>query len=154
MARLESFEPAEQKRLRDLPCPEFKTNPRVSGPPLKKRRVAIISTAGLHRRDDRPFTAQPGDIYRIIPGDVKAEDLVMSHVSVNFDRSGFEQDWNLVFPVDRLNEMVNEGVIESVAGYHYSFMGAVDPVNWEDEARRLAALLKNDGVNAALLIPV
>ena len=154
MARLESFEPAEQKRFNELPCPVFTTRPWVTGPPLNKRRVAIISTAGLHRREDRPFTTEPGDVYRIIPGDVKAEDLVMSHVSVNFDRSGFEQDWNLVFPIDRLKEMVNDRIIESVASYHYSFMGAVDPVNWEKDARKLASLLKNDGVNAAFLIPV
>jgi D-proline reductase (dithiol) PrdB len=154
MARLESFDLAEQKRLRELPCPAFTTSPWVTGPPLNKRRVAIVSTAGLHRREDRPFTSDPGDIYRIIPSGVKAEDLVMSHVSVNFDRSGFERDWNLVFPLDRLNEMVKDGTIGSVASYHYSFMGAVDPAQWEKEAKKLARILKNDGVNAVLLIPV
>jgi D-proline reductase (dithiol) PrdB len=36
--------------------------------------------------------------YRVISGDGSASDLVMSHVSVNFDRTGFQQDLNVVFP--------------------------------------------------------
>lgn len=27
----------------------------------------------------------------------------MSHLSINFDRTGFQQDINVVFPIDRLN---------------------------------------------------
>jgi D-proline reductase (dithiol) PrdB len=30
---------------------------------------------------------------------------VISHISINFDRTGFEEDWNVVFPLDRLNEL-------------------------------------------------
>jgi D-proline reductase (dithiol) PrdB len=78
----------------------------------------------------------------------------MSHVSTNFDRSGFQQDWNVLFPLDRLRELRDQGVIGSVAEYHYSFMGAHDPVPMESTARSLAALLKKDSVDAALLIPV
>ena len=40
-----------------------------------------------------------------IPGDASAADLVMSHASVNFDRSGFQSDWNVVFPLDRLRDL-------------------------------------------------
>ena len=36
--------------------------------PLSRCRVAIVTTAGLHRRGDRPFG--PGDqTYRIVPSD-------------------------------------------------------------------------------------
>ena len=135
-------------------CPTFESRPWVEGGPLSKRRVAIISMAGLHRPEDRPFTRDSGDYYRIIPGDVKASDLVMSHISVNFDRSGFQQDWNVVFPIDRLMELTKEGVIGSVAGFHYSFMGADDPLKWEQQGRFLAGLLKKDRVDAVLLIPI
>jgi hypothetical protein len=40
----------------------------------------------------------------------------------------FQEDWNVVFPLDRLNELAAEGTIGSVAATHYSFMGATDPV--------------------------
>lgn len=154
MARLELMSDQERKHLEDLQCPTFETNPWVEGPTLSERRVAIISTAGLHRRDDRPFTFDPGDYYRIIPGDIKAADLMMSHVSTNFDHSGFQQDWNVLFPIDRLQELAEEGIIGSVAGFHYSFMGAVDPLQMELDARNLAGIIKKDNVDALLLIPV
>ena len=97
MARLEQMHKQMRSHILKTPLPRFDTVPWVTGPPLDKRRVAIISTAGLHRRDDRPFTFEPGDNYRVIPSDIAANDLVMSHFSTNFDRSGFQQDWNLVF---------------------------------------------------------
>ena len=78
----------------------------------------------------------------------------MSHVSTNFDRTGFQLDLNTIFPLDRLNEMANEGMIGSLASYHYSFMGATDPTQMEDEARTLAGIMKKDGVDAVLLVPV
>jgi D-proline reductase (dithiol) PrdB len=28
----------------------------------------------------------------------------MTHISTNFDRTGFQQDWNVVFPLARLWE--------------------------------------------------
>ena len=90
----------------------------------------------------------------VIPGDIGTSDLVMSHTSVNFDRTGFQQDLNVVFALDRLNELADEGVIGSVAGFHYSFMGATDPREMEPTARHLAGLLKEDAVNAVLMVPV
>jgi len=154
MVRLEQMDEAERKLYEELNCPTFETRPWVDGPPLSGRRVALISTAGLHRRGDRPFTLDPGDYYRIIPGDIEVNDLVMTHISASFDRSGFQQDWNVVFPINRLRELAEEGVIGSVADFHYSFMGAHDPMPMEQDARRLAGLLKNDGVDAVLLLPV
>ena len=82
----------------------FDARPWVKPPPLKQCRIAIVTTAGVHRKGDRPFGPGATD-YRIIPGDTKAADLVMSHQSVNFDRTGFQEDHNVAFPIDRLNEL-------------------------------------------------
>lgn len=153
MAKLEEMPEPMRSHLANLPCPTFETRPWVSGPPLAQRRVAIISTAGLHRRSDRPFEDMAGD-YRIISKESTAKDLVMTHLSTNFDRTGFQQDWNVVFPLDRLRELAADGSIGSVADYHYSFMGAADPAEMGDSARKLAGLLKGDRVDAVLLVPV
>jgi D-proline reductase (dithiol) PrdB len=131
----------------------FDARPWVKPPPLHKARIAIVTTAGVHRRNDRPFGPNATD-YRIIPGDTKASDLVMSHQSVNFDRTGFQEDHNVVFPIDRLTELASRGVIGSVAALHYSFMGATQIRALEDKARELARLLKADAVDAVLLTPV
>ena len=140
-------------KLKD--CAGFDARPWVQPPPLAKCRVAIISTAGLHPRGDRPFgpSATATD-YRIIRGDTPATDLVMSHQSVNFDRTGFQEDHNVAFPLDRLNELARDGVIGSVAEFHYSFMGAAPIRKIEPKARELAGLLRKDHVDAVLLSPV
>lgn len=153
MARLDRMPEPIRSHLANLPCPSFETQPWVTGPPLARRRVSLISTAGLHRRGDRPFEGMTGD-YRVIPGAIEAKDLVMTHISTNFDRTGFQQDWNVVFPLDRLREIAAEGLIGGVADFHYSFMGATDPAEMEPAARNLAVLLKGDQVDAALLVPV
>ena len=78
----------------------------------------------------------------------------MSHLSINFDRTGFQQDVNVVFPIDRLHELVRDGMIGSAADYHYAFMGAAPIRQLEPRARQLAGLLKRDRVDAVLLTPV
>ena len=153
MVRLEIYQEEERRHLLDLPCPTFDHTPFVSGVVPGRARVAVISTAGLHRRSDRPF--QLGEAgYRVIPRNTDPAELVMSHVSTNFDRTGFQMDLNMVLPLDRLQELADRGVIDSVAEFHYSFMGATDPTPMEAEARKLAGVLKQDRVTCALLVPV
>ena len=153
MARLSDFPEPSRSRMANLECPTFSTRPWVTGPPLARRRVALVSTAGLHVRGDRPFGLGASD-YRVIPGGLPAGELVMSHVSVNFDRAGFAQDLNVVFPLDILGKLADRGVIGSVADRHYSFMGATPPEKMAPTARELAGLLKADQVDAVFLVPV
>ena len=133
--------------------PEFETTPLADGPPLAERRIALISTAGLHRKDEMPFVADSGE-YRIIPDDADMDDLVMSHISTNFDRTGFYRDLNVVFPIDRLRELRDAGIIGSVASRHFAFMGATLPHVMEPLARDLAGVMHEDGVDGIVLCPV
>ena len=153
MTRLTDLPAGQAKRLAELECPDFATRPWVSGPPLSARRVAIVSSAGLVRRGENPFRGRDAD-YRAIPSDTRAADLLISHISINFDRTGFQEDWNVVFPLDRLRDLEREGAIGSVADMHYSFMGATDPVQMEAHARDVAGRFKRDGVDAVILPPV
>lgn len=151
--RLHDLPEVEAKLLRRVECPTYDDTPALAGKQLGERRVVIISTAGLHKRGDRPF--RPGDgSYRVISAETPANELVMSHISVNFDRTGFQQDLNVVFPIDRLRELAADGSVGSMASVHYSFMGAFPPAAAEPHAQHLAGLLKADKVDAALLVPV
>ena len=151
--RLSDMPEVEGNHLRRIECSTYDDTPALPGKTLAERRVAIISTAGLHKRGDRPF--RPGDgSYRVIPAETAANELVMSHISVNFDRTGFQQDLNTAFPIDRLRELVADGRVGSMATVHYSFMGAFPPAAAEPHARHLAGLLKADKVDAVLLVPV
>jgi D-proline reductase (dithiol) PrdB len=151
--RLSDLPAANAKRLAELECPDFATRPWVEGPPLSARRVAIVSSAGLVVRGEPPFRGRDPD-YRVIPGATRPDQLLMSHISINHDRTGFQEDWNVVFPLDRLNELAAAGTIGSVAATHYSFMGATDPIQMEGYAREVAGRLRQDKVDAVILSPV
>ena len=153
MVRLTDLPPAQAKRYSELECPSFDTTPWVDGPPLARRRVAIVASAGLVVRGEKPFRGGDGD-FRAIPATTRADQLLFSHISINLDRTGFQEDWNVVFPLDRLNELAADGVIGSVAATHYSFMGATDPKLMVGHARTVAGRLKQDRVDAVLLSPV
>lgn len=158
MVRLVDLSEADRDNmLKKIPAlPHFTKRYWACGPRLSQRRVAVVTTAGVHTRGDRPFgTGSASMDYRVIPADVSASELVMSHMSPNFDRSGFQQDWNVAFPIDRLKELARDRIVGSVAAFHYSFMGAVSPVTkFEPKARELARLLRADNVDAVLLSPV
>jgi D-proline reductase (dithiol) PrdB len=153
MVRLSDLPPEYADGLRKLPMPEFDSTPWKPGPELKSARVAIVTTAGLHRASDPKFAGGSGD-YRILPLNLDYGELTQSHVSVNFDRSGFQQDVGVVLPLEHLKQMAASGEIGSVAQWHYSFMGATDPTRMVESAPEVARLLKQDGVDAAILVPV
>ena len=146
--------PDEQRDMivnQDLP--NYQNTPCVKGSALSQRKIAIITTAGLHRRDDDVFTPGIGE-YRIIPDNTDMNDLIMSHVSTNFDRTGFQLDLNVVFPIERLRELKKNGEIGEIASYHYSFMGATPPMAHEQVSKDLASLLKSDKVDGVVLAGV
>ena len=55
MARLEDISEGERELMKTLPLPSFDTTPFVKGKPLSQRRVSILSTAALQKRDDKVF---------------------------------------------------------------------------------------------------
>lgn len=135
---------------RDLP--DFGEPSWTPPPPRDSRRVSIVSTAGLIHRGDRPFGFGSAD-YRIIDRE-DDRDLLMTHISTNFDRSGFVQDHEVVFPIKRLEEAAASGAIGSVARYHYTFMGATSPEQMRPAALQVARAMLSEGANVALLVPV
>lgn len=154
MVRLADLSDAERDHIMGKELPAYESAPWAQGPPLAERRVALITTAGLHRAGDDAFSFVDLS-YRVIPGDTDLAGLTMTHSSVHFDRTGFREDVNVVFPLDRLRELAAEGVIGSVADHHYSLMGAGWPPEMiEPTCDELARLLKADGVDAVCLVPV
>jgi len=138
--------------LANIPCGDYPTTPGVRSKPLNEMRIGIISTAGLMHRGEKPFSFGAVD-YRILDSDSDT-DIMMSHISTNFDRSGFVADHNLVLPIDRLKEKAKDGEIGSVARYHYSFMGATEPEKMKSAAEQLITTLKGDEVDGLILVPV
>lgn len=146
---------SQMRQLVDgIPVPEFDSTAFTAPPPLRDASVAIVTTAGLHTREDSGW--RPGDqSFRVIGAHER--DLRLGHWSPNFDRSGLAADLNVVFPIDRLHEMAGEGAIGNVAPHHLSFMGAQDETMTTirmDTGPAAAKLLRSDGVDVVLLTPV
>jgi D-proline reductase (dithiol) PrdB len=153
MARLEDIPEPTRTGVANIPCPAFDTTPFVAGPKLDQRRVAIVSSAALIHRGDKPFPFGSGE-YRAVPGSWDTKDILISHVSINFDRAGYQRDINVVYPIDRLRDLAAEGTIASVADTHFTVMGSTDPAAMVESADGIAAALKADRVNAVVLCPV
>ena len=133
----------------------FDDVPWTTPKPLHESRVAIVTTAGLRVENNADWNA--GDQgFTQIPDD--AEYLTLAHYSPNFDRVGWVLDKNVVFPIDRLYELAEDGIIGSVAKTHISFMGAQPDHTLEtirlDSGPAAAKLLADDEVDLVLLTPV
>ncbi|HKP87249.1 MAG TPA: glycine/sarcosine/betaine reductase selenoprotein B family protein [Blastocatellia bacterium] len=91
---------------------------------LSRATVAIVTAAGVHRKDQDAFNIadELGDLtYRVIGQDDQASDLMVTHH--HYDHSDADKDINVVFPVDALRELANEGFVGGVARLHVGFMG-------------------------------
>ena len=124
--------------------------------PLSECRVAFLSTSGVQTKDSLPFdTVHPiGDLtFRRVPSDAKPEDLVIHQLK--YPTSGADRDLNVIFPIERLQELVAEGVLGELAPSFYTFIGYnMDPVSLEATlAEEVAQALVNDEVDVALAAP-
>lgn len=89
--------------------------------PLNQMKFALVTTAGVHLKSQEPFDLEGDESFRVIPGDVQASDLMVTHPQ--YDHSDADKDINCVFPIDRLRELVQAGVIGGVANKHLGYMG-------------------------------
>jgi len=155
MPRLDRLPEANRKNLLNLPMQANDSAPFTRlAKPLTACRLAIVTTAGLHRRGDTPFG--PGEqTYRVIPADTPAADIVQSHTSLGFDRTAIMRDVNISYPIDRLRELVDRRALGGLAPNGYSFMGAQRELTKgaNETGPEVAGRLRADGADAVLLTP-
>ena len=153
MVRISDLHQAGQKGAEALECPAFPGLQPVSPVAREQRKLALVSSAGLVKRGDAPFKG--GDAgYRVFDNTVANEDILISHVSVNFDRTAAYRNIETIFPRQLSQQLVESGDIGAVAEEHYSFMGATDPKMMEETAAEAAQQMLAQGVNTAVLLPV
>ena len=129
--------------------------------PLAESTVALVSTAGVARNDDRPFDQEGerrdpwwGDpSFRAIPIGTTEKDVRLYHMHID-PRFG-ESDLDVVLPMRRLTELAAEGFVGRAAATHYSLMGYIlDPTELvERTAPAIAERLRGERVDAAALVP-
>ena len=129
--------------------------------PLGDCTVALVSTAGVARNDDRPFD-QDGErrnpwwgdpSFREIPLGTTEHDVRLYHLHID-PRFG-EADLDVVLPMRRLSELAQQGVVGRAAARHYSLMGYIlDPrVLVNETAPAIGGCMRADGIDAAALVP-
>jgi D-proline reductase (dithiol) PrdB len=126
--------------------------------PLAEATIALVTTAGVHRRADPPFDMQDPDgdpSYRVIPADAPREELTITHRY--YDHSAADRDLNVVLPIDRLRELRDEGRVGAIGPRIYGFMGHIDGRHVrtlvDRTAPEVAERLVADGVDAVVLTP-
>lgn len=126
--------------------------------PIARLRIALVTTAGVHRVADEPFDMNDADgdaSYRVIPKETPSGSLRITHDY--YDHRDADKDVNIVFPLERLWEFAEEGIIGEVAPFHYSFMGHIDGRHvsrlLHETAPEVAQQLKREHVDAVVLTP-
>ncbi len=130
--------------------------------PLSELRLSVVSSAGIARRDDRPFDSDGerrdpwwGDpSWRRIPSDTRTGDVRLDHLHID-TRLG-EEDLDTVMPLERAEELCAEGFLGKLAPSHYSFMGyLLRPETFlERSVSEMIDRMHAEEVDAVLLVPV
>jgi D-proline reductase (dithiol) PrdB len=130
--------------------------------------VALFTTGAIHKKN-QPGWISEGQTYdeavrdvraalerfpslRLIERDTPVSELIVSHIA--FDISAAQRDINVIFPLERFQELAVEGYIRQLAPLNYSMQGLTNLQRLEQEyAPRWAAEIKAAGIDAVFLTP-
>jgi D-proline reductase (dithiol) PrdB len=118
---------------------------------LSNSIFALVSTAGVHLKEQEPYNVEGDNTWRLIPGDVQASQLIVTHE--HYDHRDADQDINCVFPIDRLREFAAEGIIGGVSDTHLGFMGFSLQLRdlYERAAPEMAKIMLRSQADAVIL---
>ncbi len=124
--------------------------------PLSECRLVFISTSGVQPKGSMPFdTVHPvGDYsFRRVPSASRPDELEIHQLK--YPTASANRDLNVIFPLDRLRELADEGVIGGLAENFYTFIGYnMDPERLERTlAEDIAAAVSEEGADIALAAP-
>ena len=124
--------------------------------PLSESRLTFVSSAGVQPKGTIPFdVVHPvGDYsFRRVPSDLTPADLEIHQIK--YPTHNAHRDLNVIFPIERLQELVTEGVIGGLTPNFFSFIGYnMDPERLEAKlAEEIAKAVVADEADVALLCP-
>ncbi|MBA2619591.1 MAG: hypothetical protein H0U87_00155 [Acidobacteria bacterium] len=124
--------------------------------PLSESRLTFVSTAGVQPKGTLPFdTVHPvGDYtFRRVPSNSKPSALEIHQLK--YPIIGAKRDLNVIFPIERLQELVNEKIIGELTPNFFSFVGYnMDAERLEQTlAENIAYAVEAEKSDACLLAP-
>jgi D-proline reductase (dithiol) PrdB len=114
-------------------------------------KIALVSTAGVHLKSQEAYNPESDESFRLITGDFSAADLMFTHA--HYDHEDADKDPNVMYPIDRLKELVAEGVIGGVANKHIGMMGYSMKLKqvYEETVPAIAKEINRSNADAVLL---
>jgi D-proline reductase (dithiol) PrdB len=136
--------------------------------PLHEATIALFSSAGIYLDDQEPYypaeltyeqairdvrkTRERIPSLRVIPAETPEDRLRVGHIG--YDIRAAQKDINVIFPLTRFRELVQERFIGALAERNYSYHGLTNiPRLVQESAPQWAQMLKDDGVDAVFLTP-
>jgi D-proline reductase (dithiol) PrdB len=122
--------------------------------PLARSRLALVASGGIYVAGQVAFHHKDDTSLRAIPTTVRTRELRVTHFA--YDKTEARSDPNVVFPIDTLRALTEEGFIGELAAHAYTFMGGIYStrrVRGELVPRITQALLA-EKADLALLVPV
>ena len=124
--------------------------------PLSECRLGFVSTSGVQLKGSMPFdVVHPiGDYtFRRIPSGTNPRDLEIHQIK--YPTSGANKDVNVVYPIQRLQELAADGVVGGLTENFFSFIGYnMDPQHLADSlAGDLADAFEEEQADIVLAAP-
>ena len=134
----------------DIPWTPYKGAP-------SEQTFAIVTSGGLYlKKNQAPYDTVSihGDTsFRELPKTVRQEDLGIAHA--HYDHSLAEQDFNIIFPLQRLIELEKEKIIGRLAETNYSFSYVNDVATLVNNTiPELIMRIRSQAIDVLFLVPV
>ncbi len=122
---------------------------------LRDARATFVTTAGLRLKTQREFAAdrtRGSAEWREISMYAESEEFAFDFT--NYDPTAAEEDINVLAPVDRLKELVDQGVLAGVGETFFSFFGLCQKLDaLKESAAAVAERMRASEVGVAFLFP-
>lgn len=124
--------------------------------PLSESRLTFVSSAGIQPKGTLPFdVVHPvGDFsFRRVPSSAKPADLEIHQIK--YPTNGAAKDLNVIFPIERLQELAEEKFIGALTDNFFSFIGYnMNPSGFEQTLTEdIADAVEEEKADAVLLCP-
>ena len=122
--------------------------------PVAESRVALIASGGIYARGQVAFHYRDDTSLRVIAGGTPQSELRVTHFA--YDLADARRDPSVVFPLETLRRLADDGTIGGLGRNAYTFMGGIYSSRKVTElvAPAIAERLARDEVDLALFVPV
>ena len=122
--------------------------------PLGESRLGLVASGGIYIHGQVAFHYKDDTSFRIVDSETPSNELRATHFA--YDLTDARADPNVVFPLQTIRGLVDEGVVGALGASAYTFMGGIYSTRKVSDllAPALTERLLNDQVDVALLVPV